>query len=204
MSEIVLKLVARARFYFFIKQVADLLISLVMLIFLSPLFLLLAIIIKFDSSGPVFFLQERVGKDGKLFTIIKFRTMVKDAEKNGPQMAKVKDKRITRVGHLLRKYRLDELPQLFNVVSGDMSLIGPRPERLYFIDKFEESVPDFRKRLDVRPGITGLAQTIGGYDMSPKEKLELDLYYIQKCSLLLDLKIIFRSLHVVLFAKGWR
>jgi lipopolysaccharide/colanic/teichoic acid biosynthesis glycosyltransferase len=192
------------KYYFLFKYGFDTLFSFVVLFFLLPLVLIVMIIIKIDSPGPIFFLQERIGKDGKPFKIIKFRTMYIDAEKNGPQWANKNDSRITNIGLYLRKYRIDEIPQLLNVISGDMSIIGPRPERLYFIDQFEEDLPHFRNRLLVKPGITGFAQTNGGYDLSPKEKLELDLYYIKKCSFLFDLKIVLKSVPVILLAKGWR
>jgi exopolysaccharide biosynthesis polyprenyl glycosylphosphotransferase len=205
LNELVLQNVSRTKkYYFFFKQSFDTVFSLFLLLLLLPLLLMVIVLIKLDSKGPVFFVQERVGKDGKSFNIYKFRTMCLDAERNGPQWANKNDSRITHIGYFLRKYRIDEIPQLLNVISGDMSIIGPRPERLYFIDQFEEELPHFRNRLLVKPGITGFAQTNGGYDLSPKEKLELDLYYIEKCSFLFDLKIVMKSIPVILFAKGWR
>ncbi|WML58590.1 exopolysaccharide biosynthesis polyprenyl glycosylphosphotransferase [Neobacillus sp. PS2-9] len=190
--------------YSWIKQMIDTLLCLYALVALFPLFLLVSVLIKFDSPGSIFYRQERIGLNGKAFQVIKFRTMRADAEKNGPQWADQNDSRITRVGHYLRKYRLDELPQLINVVLGDMSLIGPRPERLVFIEEFEKDLPHFRNRLQVKPGITGWAQINGGYELTPKEKLGLDLYYINHFSVLLDLKIAMKSVPVILFAKGWR
>ena len=130
--------------------------------------------------------------------------MKNDAEKNGPQWANQNDSRITKMGFYLRKYRIDELPQFINIAAGDMSLIGPRPERLVFIEEFEKELPDFRNRLQVKPGITGWAQIHGGYELTPKEKLEFDLYYIFNHSLVLDIKIMMKSIPVILFAKGWR
>ncbi|MEH7235386.1 sugar transferase [Bacillus sp. JJ1562] len=190
--------------YFYYKQQMDILISIATLVILCPVFLLISILIKFDSNGPVFFIQERIGESGKPFNIIKFRTMYIDAEKNGPQLANKNDLRITRVGYFLRKHRLDEIPQLVNVIKGEMSLIGPRPERMVFVEEFESELPHFRERLRVKPGITGWAQINGGYELTPKEKLNLDLFYIEKISLLLDTKIAIKSILVILFAKGWR
>jgi exopolysaccharide biosynthesis polyprenyl glycosylphosphotransferase len=190
--------------YYLIKQTFDITISLFALLFLSPLFVLVSLLIKLDSPGPIFYKQERIGVNGQPFSIIKFRTMKNDAEKNGPQWANQNDSRITKIGHYLRKYRIDELPQFINIAAGDMSLIGPRPERLVFIEEFEKELPDFRNRLQVKPGITGWAQIHGGYELTPKEKLEFDLYYIFNHSLVLDIKIMMKSIPVILFAKGWR
>lgn len=190
--------------YYLIKQTFDITISLFALLFLSPLFVLVSLLIKLDSPGPIFYKQERIGVNGQPFSIIKFRTMKNDAEKNGPQWANQNDSRITKTGHFLRKYRIDELPQFINIAAGDMSLIGPRPERLVFIEEFEKELPDFRNRLQVKPGITGWAQIHGGYELTPKEKLEFDLYYIFNHSLVLDIKIMLKSIPVIVFAKGWR
>ncbi|OLS40002.1 sugar transferase [Bacillus sp. MRMR6] len=190
--------------YYFFKQIVDIAVSFVSLLFLFPFLLIIAILIKLDSQGSVFYKQERIGLNGKPFLMIKFRTMYGDAEKNGPQWADSHDSRITRVGHYLRKYRLDELPQFINIVRGEMSMIGPRPERLYFIKEFEKQLPSFRSRLQVKPGITGWAQIHGGYELTPAQKLKLDLHYINHFSILIDLKIILKSIPVILFAKGWR
>ncbi|MFZ7942059.1 sugar transferase [Neobacillus sp. 19] len=191
-------------FYYFIKQTIDSFVSLCSLCILFPLLVIVAILIKLDSPGPIFYKQERLGLSGRSFLIVKFRTMRADAEKNGPQWANQNDVRITRVGYYLRKYRIDEIPQFINILRGEMSIIGPRPERAVFIEKFEKNVPDFRKRLQVKPGITGWAQINGGYEIDPQEKLELDLYYIYNYSFSLDMKIIMKSIPVILFAKGWR
>jgi exopolysaccharide biosynthesis polyprenyl glycosylphosphotransferase len=190
--------------YYYAKQIIDTVFSLCAIIILSPIVLLAAVLITADSPGPIFYKQERIGVDGKPFSILKFRTMREDAEKNGPQWAIENDARITPVGHYLRKYRIDEIPQFINIFRGEMSLIGPRPERLIFIKDFEKDLPEFWYRLQVKPGITGWAQINGGYDLSPKEKLELDLFYINNYSIWLDLKIIMKSIPVILFAKGWR
>ncbi|WP_144550529.1 exopolysaccharide biosynthesis polyprenyl glycosylphosphotransferase [Bacillus sp. X1(2014)] len=190
--------------YYIFKQILDSIFSLGALFILSPIFVVVAVLLKIDSPGPVFYQQERIGVNGKPFFIIKFRTMRSDAEKNGPQWANENDSRITRVGRYLRKYRIDEIPQFINILRGEMSLIGPRPERLIFIEDFEKDLPDFRNRLLVKPGITGWAQINGGYDLDHKEKLALDLFYISNFSISLDLKIIMKSIPVILFAKGWR
>jgi len=189
-----------------IKRLMDTLISSVILIALFPFWLLIAIAIKLDSKGPVFYKQERVGKDDKQFTIYKFRSMVHEAEsKTGPRWAERKDPRITRVGRLFRKLRLDEVPQFFNVLKGEMSLIGPRPERPYFVEKFKREIPFYARRLGVKPGITGWAQIKGEYDTSMdnvKTKLQYDLFYLENMSLRMDLKVIINTIYVMLIGKG--
>ncbi|WP_066259019.1 exopolysaccharide biosynthesis polyprenyl glycosylphosphotransferase [Neobacillus drentensis] len=190
--------------YYYTKKIIDILFSLLALVILAPLMLLAAVLIKANSSGSIFYKQERIGVDGRPFFIFKFRTMREDAEKDGPQWAHENDSRITVVGRYFRKYRIDEIPQFINILRGEMSLIGPRPERLVFIKEIEKDLPEFRHRLQVKPGITGWAQINGGYDLKPEEKLELDLYYINNFSVLLDLKIFMKSIPVILFAKGWR
>lgn len=194
----------RKAIYFYYKRLLDLFVSITALVILHPILLVICILIRLDSKGPIFFIQERMGKDGVPFTIIKFRTMNQDAEKDGPQWANKDDIRITRIGYFLRKYRLDETPQFINVIKGEMSLIGPRPERKVFMEEFESELPHFSERLKVKPGITGWAQTNGGYELTQEEKLNLDLYYINQLSFLLDLKIVFQSCLVIIFAKGWR
>jgi exopolysaccharide biosynthesis polyprenyl glycosylphosphotransferase len=191
-------------FYDFFKLLLDSFISFFALLFSSPIILIVSLLIKIDSNGPIFYKQERIGKSGRPFSIIKFRTMHVDAETNGPQWARQNDSRITKIGYYLRKYRIDEIPQFINILRGDMSLIGPRPERLIFINEFEKEIPSFSDRLQVKPGITGWAQINGGYDLTPREKLELDLYYIRHYSFLLDAKILLKSIPVILFSKGWR
>jgi len=189
-----------------VKRLIDISFSLVALTILSPLFILIAILIKLDSPGPVFFKQKRVGKNGRIFTIYKFRSMVKDAEKmTGPVWADKKDPRVTRIGWLLRRLRLDEFPQLINVLYGDMSLVGPRPERPYFVDKLKREYPFYTRRLKVQPGVTGWAQVKGKYDTSVedvKEKLEYDLYYIENMSLRMDLRILLFTIYVMFRFKG--
>ncbi len=189
------------------RRFFDLLVSLTMFLLFLPSWIIIAIAIKLDSPGTILYSQERVGKGGRIFRIFKFRSMRSDAEKYaGPQLATRNDPRITRVGRILRKTRLDELPQLINVIIGDMSLIGPRPERPYFVEKYKREIPFYVNRLKVKPGVTGLAQVETGYDESiedVREKLKYDLYYIDHYdSLWLNLKILFKTVWVVLTAQG--
>jgi exopolysaccharide biosynthesis polyprenyl glycosylphosphotransferase len=188
------------------KRLMDVAVSFFSLLVMLPVFIVLGILIKIDSSGPVFFTQKRMGKNGKIFKIYKFRTMVKNAEKlTGPVWAGQKDPRITRMGRFLRKTRLDEFPQLINVLFGDMSLVGPRPERPYFVNRLKRQFPFYTRRLRVKPGITGWAQVKGKYDTTieeGKEKLEYDLYYIENMSLRMDIRILLYTISVVLRFKG--
>lgn len=190
--------------YKFIKRSFDLVVSICMLAVLLIPMLLVAAIIRMDSQGPAIFRQDRLGKDGKPFVIYKFRTMIIDAEKHGPQWAKENDPRCTKIGAFLRKSRIDELPQLLNVIKGEMSLVGPRPEREYFYDEFEKYIVGFRHRLAVRPGITGLAQVNGGYELLPEEKIVYDMEYIEKMSVKLDLQCILKTVGVVFSHDGAR
>lgn len=189
-----------------VKRLMDIIFSLVILIITMPITLLVALAIKLDSKGPVFFKQIRVGRDGKEFKIYKFRSMIQDAEKQtGPIWSTKDDPRITRVGKIIRKFRLDEIPQFINVLRGEMSLVGPRPERPYFVEKLSKEIPLYKRRLKVKPGITGWAQVKHKYDESiedVKKKLQYDLYYIENISLRMDLKILLRTVFVVLFGKG--
>jgi exopolysaccharide biosynthesis polyprenyl glycosylphosphotransferase len=184
----------------FLKRLMDRVASALLLIFLSPFLLLVALMIKLDSKGPVLYHQERIGLDGRKFTIHKFRTMISEAEKRtGPVMCKPDDERITGVGRFLRKYSIDELPQLINVFMGEMSLVGPRPERPAFVDDFKDKIPKYMLRHKVKSGITGWAQVHGLRQDTPIDKrLDYDFYYIQNWSLALDLKILWRTL-----AKGF-
>jgi len=193
------------RFY---KTVCDLFGTMVGLILSAPLLPLIALAIKIDSPGPVFFRQIRTGEKGKPFRIFKFRTMFQDAEKKtGAVWAQENDSRITRVGRLLRKTRLDELPQLFNVLMRDMSIVGPRPERPEFIEDLSEIIPYYMERHAIKPGVTGWAQIKYPYGASVEdaiEKLRYDLFYIKHCSLIFDLLIIMETTKVVLFGRGAR
>lgn len=189
-----------------IKRIIDVTVSLVILIGFLPLWILVAIMIKLETPGPVLFSQKRVGKDGKHFTIYKFRSMVHDAEREtGPVWAGEKDPRVTFFGKIIRKLRIDEIPQFFNVLMNDMSLIGPRPERPFFVDKLKRKIPLYTRRLRMKPGITGWAQIKGGYDTTienVKKKLEFDLFYIENVSLRMDLKILLNTFYVMLRGKG--
>lgn len=187
------------------KRLCDLIIAGTILIPALPVMLISAIIIKIESRGPVFFMQERIGKGGEPFKIIKFRSMRSDAEKEGPQWAKEGDNRVTPFGNFMRKTRIDELPQLVNILRGDMSFIGPRPERQHFIDMLEKEIPFYNLRHIIKPGLTGWAQVNYRYGASVQdayEKLQYDLYYIKNYSVLLDVLIIFMTAKTVLFGKG--
>lgn len=188
------------------KRLLDLAIILLSLPTLLLLLPVIALTIRLDSAGPIFYRQQRCGRGGKLFNILKFRTMVQDAEKDGkPQWATKRDPRITRVGRILRKTRLDELPQVFNILVGDMSLVGPRPERPEFVAQLQQEIPFYQVRLMVKPGLTGWAQVHYDYGNSVEDalrKLQYDFYYIRYWSLWLDLYIIFRTIGVVLRFKG--
>ncbi|CUT02926.1 undecaprenyl-phosphate glucose phosphotransferase [Candidatus Chrysopegis kryptomonas] len=188
------------------KRLIDIVVSLVVLVVGLPLWILIAILIKLDSRGPIIYKQERVGKDGKIFTLYKFRSMYENAEAmTGPTWATKNDPRVTRIGKILRKLHLDEIPQFFNVLKGDMSLIGPRPERPMFVEKLSKEIPLYKRRLKVKPGITGWAQVKYKYDESiedVKKKLQYDLFYIENMSLRMDLKIIAYTILHVLSGKG--
>ena len=179
----------------FAKRVLDLAVTAILIIMTLPLFILISAVVKLSSPGPVIYRQERVGLNGKVFTLYKFRTMVDHAEeKSGPVFATEDDDRVTPVGRFLRLSRLDELPQLFNVLKGDLSFVGPRPERPYFVDQFTGEIPEYALRHLVKPGITGMAQVAGYYSSETKDKLRYDLYYISAYSLLMDLKIILSTI----------
>jgi sugar transferase (PEP-CTERM system associated) len=189
------------------KRGFDILFSLLGLALLSPVGLMVSVAIKLDSKGPVFYWQERVGEDGKIFHLLKFRSMRTDAEEKGPSWAKVDDGRITRVGRWIRKLRFDEIPQMLNVLKGEMSFIGPRPERQFFVDQLKKEIPFYSERHVIKPGITGWAQIRYQYGASKEdalEKLKYDLYYIKHMSLFFDLMIIFETAKVVLLGRGAR
>jgi lipopolysaccharide/colanic/teichoic acid biosynthesis glycosyltransferase len=199
-------LILRKRFAL-VKELGDRLLAIVGMLVFLPVFLLLALLIKVTSKGPVFFKQPRVGKGGKIFEIIKLRTMYFDAEEaTGPIWAKPNDPRITPTGKFLRMTHLDELPQLINVLRGEMSIVGPRPERPVFVDRFRNQIPYYSERLRVKPGITGLAQVCHKYDETlrdVKRKLAYDLLYIQRMCLMVDLAILFMTVRR-LTGKGAR
>lgn len=183
----------------FIKRLGDIIFSTIALILTSPIMLISAILIKIYDKGPIIFKQKRLTIKGKEFNLLKFRSMIIDADKNSPNtMAEINDSRITPIGRFLRKFRIDELPQFINILKGELSVVGPRPERIEHVEKFEKNLPEFRYRLKVKAGLTGLAQIMGKYNTTPKDKLTLDLSYIQNYSLWLDLKIILCTLIVFL------
>jgi exopolysaccharide biosynthesis polyprenyl glycosylphosphotransferase len=188
----------------YIKRAFDVIFAALLFAVLSPLMLITVIVIKVDSAGPAIFKQERLGLKGRAFVIYKFRSMRIDAEVGGPVWASKSDSRTTRIGRFIRKYRIDELPQLVNIMKGDMSFVGPRPEREYFYEKFSLRIPDFRSRLAVKPGLTGWAQVNGGYDITPAEKLKYDKEYISGFSFRMDMRILFRTFGVVLKGSGAR
>lgn len=182
----------------FFKRIFDLVISTVGIILSSPIMLITAIVVKLTSKGPVLYSQERVTLRNRIFKIYKFRTMRVDAEdETGPVISGENDPRVTKVGKFLRKYRIDELPQLFNVLAGDMSFVGPRSERPYFVEQFSKEIPGYAHRSNVKAGLTGFAQVFGSYDTTPEDKLRYDLIYIRNYSLLLDIKLIMQTLKVV-------
>jgi exopolysaccharide biosynthesis polyprenyl glycosylphosphotransferase len=191
-----------------VKRIFDIVASILILVLGSPIWLLTGLLVRLTSPGTVFFKQERIGQNGKPFTMIKFRSMYEDAEKrSGPKWATEDDPRITQFGHFMRNTRLDEIPQLINVVKGEMSFVGPRPERAYFIEKLTEEIPWYVRRIKMKPGITGWAQVKHKYDATiedVKQKVIFDLYYFENMSLLLDLKILLRTILVVLTGRGAR
>lgn len=188
-----------------VKRFMDIFLSLIAMILLIPVYIFLAFAVKFSSKGPVFFKQERIGLQGRKFNIIKFRTMYMDAEAKGPQLSSSFDPRITKSGRFMRKARLDEFPQFFNVLKGDMSLVGPRPERQFFIDKIIEREPQFLQLTTVRPGITSWGQVKYGYAENVDEMLQrmkYDLLYLKNMSLALDIKIMLYTILIIVKAKG--
>ena len=190
-----------------IKRSFDFVVSFSLLVALSPLVVLISLLIKLTSKGPVFYIQERLGENEKQYKMYKFRSMFADAEKDEPKWASENDERVTLMGKVLRKTRLDELPQLINVLKGEMSLIGPRPEREYFIRILREKIPYYSLRFAVKPGITGWAQVNYRYGATiddAVEKVCYDLYYIKNMSFFLDLRILLKTIRVCLFGVGWR
>jgi sugar transferase (PEP-CTERM system associated) len=189
-----------------VKRLFDIVFASTLIVLAAPIMLLTAVLILLDGGGPILYMQERVGLNGRLFNVIKFRSMRTDAEIDGqPRWATAQDDRVTKVGRILRKLRIDELPQLFSVLNGDMSLVGPRPERPYFVDKLTQELPYFAVRQSVKPGVTGWAQVRYHYGASVEdaaEKLQYDLYYVKNHTLFLDLVVLFETVGVVLTAKG--
>lgn len=187
----------------FIKRCMDIIISLLFIILFSPVMIIIALAIKLYDRGPVLFKQKRYTLNGRVFEILKFRSMIVDAEKAGEVIpAKDRDPRITPVGRVIRKIRMDELPQFFNILKGDMSIVGPRPERVEHVDKYSEALPEFRYRLKVKGGLTGYAQIMGKYNTSPYDKIRYDLMYIENYSLLLDLKLMLTTLKILLKSES--
>ena len=192
------------RFYCAVKRGFDLCASLVAMVVLLIPMLLIALLIVLDSPGAPIYAQTRLGKAEKPFTLYKFRSMISGAEENGLRWAEVDDPRVTRIGRWLRKTRLDELPQLVNILLGQMSIVGPRPERPEFYDLFDTYIDGFRQRMLVTPGLTGLAQVSGGYELLPEEKIRYDIEYIKKRSAWMDLKCILKTILIVFTSKGAR
>ena len=187
------------------KRLLDLIFAIIIGICTLPLMIMAAIIVKIESKGPIFFVQERIGEGNKKFNIVKFRSMTTDAEKNGPQWASKNDNRVTRWGKIMRATRIDELPQLWNVLRGEMSFVGPRPEREYFIKQLEKEIPYYNLRHTVKPGLTGWAQVMYPYGASVEDayrKLQYDLYYIKHHDIIFDIKVLLKTITIVIFGKG--
>ena len=191
-------------FFLFLKRAFDIIFSFLGLcVTLLPM-VIVGIIVKLDSKGPAIYKQERLGLGGKRFCIYKFRSMREDAEKDGARWAEKDDDRITKVGRILRTFRIDELPQFYNVLIGNMSFVGPRPERPCFYEEFATYIDGFEQRLAVKPGITGWAQVCGGYELLPEEKILYDIEYMEKRSFLMDLKCLLLTVKVVIKGIGSR
>lgn len=193
-----------APFYSFVKRAFDVVFCLLALVVLLIPMALVAVKVKMDSPGPIIYAQRRVGRDARVFEMYEFRSMYLDAEADGARWAAGDDPRVTPFGRFMRRTRFDELPQLWNVVRGDMSLVGPRPERPAFAEQFEKRIAGFGQRTLVRPGISGLAQVTGGYDLLPKNKVMYDLEYLQNRGILTDLKIICKTISIIFTGKGAR
>jgi len=190
--------------FLIIKRSFDLIVSILVFILVSPVFLLVSILIKFDDQGPVFYKQERLTKNGKRFKVIKFRSMRTDAEKDGVARLSTgdQDNRVTKIGKFLRKVRLDEIPQLINIIKGEMSIVGPRPERPSIATQYEKKLPEFNLRLQAKAGLTGYAQVYGKYNTDPYNKLKMDLMYIAHPSVLEDLKIMFATVKIIFISDS--
>lgn len=190
--------------YLPIKRTLDILFSLILIILTLPIVMVTVVAVKCESHGPIFYKQVRVGLMGRKIVITKFRSMYMDAEKNGAQWAQKNDSRVTRVGKIIRRTRIDELPQLFSVLKGDLSLIGPRPERPQFTERFSHEYPGFEKRLRIKPGLSGYAQVNGGYDIDPGQKSKLDCYYIDHFGFLIDVEIFLDTIKIIFSGEGAR
>lgn len=187
------------------KRLLDLIFALLIGAMTAPLMLISALIVKLESKGPIFFIQERIGEGNRKFNIVKFRSMTTDAEKDGPKWASKNDSRVTRWGKIMRATRIDELPQLWNVLRGEMSFVGPRPEREFFIQQLEKEIPYYNLRHTVKPGLTGWAQVMYPYGASVEDayrKLQYDLYYIKHHDILFDMKVLLKTVTIVIFGKG--
>ncbi|HZL03889.1 MAG TPA: exopolysaccharide biosynthesis polyprenyl glycosylphosphotransferase, partial [Coriobacteriia bacterium] len=188
-----------------VKRALDIALALVLLVVLSPVLLLSALGILLTMGWPIVYTQDRTGRDRRPFNVIKFRTMVRNAEQlSGPVLAEEDDPRVTPVGRFLRRYRIDELPQVVNILKGDMSFVGPRPERPFFVEQHIAQIPGYRERFKVKPGVTGLAQVSGSYATTAERKLKYDLIYMYHQSLLMDVQILVETVRVVLTGRGAR
>jgi exopolysaccharide biosynthesis polyprenyl glycosylphosphotransferase len=188
-----------------LKRLFDIAFSLIIGITVLPIIAISAVIVKLESKGPIFFIQERIGEGNIPFKIIKFRSMTTDAEKDGPQWATKNDNRVTKWGKIMRATRIDELPQLWNVIRGEMSFVGPRPEREFFIQQLEQEMPYYNLRHTVKPGLTGWAQVMYPYGASVEDaynKLQYDLYYIKHNNTIFDIMVILKTINIVVFGKG--
>lgn len=185
-----------------IKRLLDIIVSLIGIVITSPIMLITAILIKCEDGGPVFFTQKRYTRNQKIFTLIKFRSMIVDAEKNGARFAKSDDDRITKIGKFIRSTRIDELPQFFNILIGDMSLVGPRPERTENFEAYCKFLPEFSYRLRVKAGLTGYAQIYGKYNTTYEEKVKMDMLYIENASILMDIQLVFTTLKIMFMKES--
>ena len=181
----------------FVKRAMDIVLSLLAILVSSPILLLIGLCIKLYDKGPVFYTQERLTRDGEAFQIIKFRSMRMDSEKDGAQLARKNDDRITPIGRVIRQTHFDELPQIFNILKGEMSFVGPRPERKGIAQEYEQVIPEFGFRLKVKAGLTGYAQIYGKYNTTPYDKLKLDLTYIENYSFWLDIKLMLMTFKII-------
>lgn len=197
-------IVKRGKLFEACQRTVDIVLSLIGCIVGIPFIIIFGLLIKIEDGGPITYKQERLGRYGKEFYVYKLRSMRTDAEKFGAQWAEKDDPRVTKVGKFIRKTRIDEIPQLWNILKGDMGIIGPRPERSFFVKEFEEKYDHFVYRLAVKPGLTGWAQVNGGYEMDPGVKLVYDLEYIRNRSLLFDIKIILKTVAVLFTGDGAR